>query len=92
MFGTPKSTDVAQDERTDVFEFIDGNHGASKLRVIPYVAADIFTLGLAELILWPMELAVLQGSEGRAVVTYSQDHRVKTVTITNRDGTPWGSE
>jgi hypothetical protein len=93
VFGMPKSSDVAQaNERTDVYEFIDGNHGASKLRIVPYVAADFFTIGLAELILWPVELSVLQGSEGRAVVTYDQENRVRTVLVTKKDGTPWKAE
>jgi outer membrane protein assembly factor BamE (lipoprotein component of BamABCDE complex) len=92
VFGMPKTTDFAQpNDRTDVYEFVDGNHSASKLRIIPYVGADVFTLGLAELVLWPMEIALLQGSEGRAVVTFDQDNRVKTVMVTKRDGTPWKS-
>jgi hypothetical protein len=93
VFGTPKTSDVANGtERTEVYEFIDGNHGASKLRIVPYVAADLFTVGLAELILWPLELTTLQGSEGRAVVTYDQEDRARTVLITKRDGTPWKAD
>jgi hypothetical protein len=93
VFGMPKSSDVVQsNERTDVYEFIDGNSGAAKLRIIPYIGADLFTLGLAELVLWPVELSVLQGSEGRAVVTYDQENKAKTVMVTKRDGTPWKSE
>jgi hypothetical protein len=52
VFGMPKASDVEQEERTEIFEFVDGNNGASKLRIIPYVAAEVFTLGLAELVLW----------------------------------------
>lgn len=85
----PKSSDLSESYRTEVYEFIDGNHGATKLRIIPYFGADFFTLGLAEVVLWPMELALLQGSEGRAVVTYDQDNRAKTVIVTKKDGTPW---
>lgn len=93
VFGLPKNTDLTQsNDRTDVYEFVDGNSDASKLRIIPYIGADFFTVGLAELVLWPMEIALLQGSEGRAVVTYDQDNRVKTIMVTKRDGTPWQSE
>ena len=93
VFGTPKSSDVAQsNERTDVFEFIDGNPDAAKFRIIPYIGADLFTLGLAELLLWPLELAAMQGSEGRAVVTYDQNNRATTVIVTKRDGSPWTSK
>ena len=89
VFGLPKSSDLSESYRTEVYEFIDGNHGATKLRIIPYFGADFFTLGLAEVVLWPMELALLQGSEGRAVVTYDQDNRAKRVIVTKKDGTPW---
>src|SRR5215510_2041110 len=90
VFGLPRSTEVGQmNEQTDVFEFVDGNSEASKFRIVPYIAADLFTIGLAELILWPTALALLQGSEGRAVVTFDQDNRAKTVMVTKRDGTPW---
>ncbi|HEX8750919.1 MAG TPA: hypothetical protein VF732_07380 [Nitrospira sp.] len=93
VFGMPKNSDFTQsNERTDVYEFIDGNSDATKLRIIPYIGADFFTLGLAELVLWPMEVALLQGSEGRAVVTYDQDNKAKTVTVTKRDGTPWQTQ
>ena len=93
VFGTPKSSDVVQsNERTDVYEFIDGNHGAAKMRIIPYIAADLYTAGLAELVLWPLELATMQGSEGRAVVTYDQENRAKTVMVTKKDGSPWKSK
>jgi hypothetical protein len=93
VFGVPKSSDVAQsNERTDVYEFIDGNSEAAKLRIIPYIGADLFTLGLAELVLWPIEIAALQGSEGRAVVTYDQENRVKTMLVTKKDGSPWTSK
>jgi hypothetical protein len=93
VFGTPKSTDVIQsNERTDVYEFIDGNPGAAKLRIIPYIGADLFTIGLAELVLWPLELAAMQGSEGRAIVTYDQNNRATTVIVTKKDGSPWISK
>jgi hypothetical protein len=93
VFGMPKSSDVAQsNERTDVYEFIDGNSDAAKLRIIPYIGADLFTIGLAELVLWPLELATMQGAEGRAVVTYDQENRAKTILVTKRDGSPWRSK
>ena len=93
IFGLPKTSDmVVSNERTEIYEFIDGNPDASKLRIIPYIGADFFTLGLAELVLWPMEIAFLQGSEGRAVVTFDQDNKAKTVMVTKKDGTPWQSQ
>lgn len=88
-FGTPKNIDTSGSERIEVYEFVDGHHGASKARILIYIGGDLFTLGLAELIFWPMELAVLKGNEGRAVVTYSQDETVKTIKVTDKNGKPW---
>jgi hypothetical protein len=36
-----------------------------------------------------MELALLQGSEGRAIVTYDPDNKAKTIIVTKKDGSPW---
>ena len=90
VFGIPKRTDDdLSGQKVDMFEFIDGYHAGSKARIIVYVGGDVFTLGLAELVFWPMELAFLQGSEGRAVVTYGPDHMVTNVKVTTMDGQPW---
>lgn len=92
VLGTPMLTENAEDRRTDVFEFRSGLHEASKARIILYAAGDLFTLGLAELIFWPMELAVLDGTQGRAVVTYGSDNSVQTLHLTKKDGTPWDTQ
>jgi len=89
VFGTPRLTEVTDGQRTDMFEFISGLHQASKSRILLYIAGDFFTLGLSELVFWPLELAVLDGKEGRAVATYGSDNTVQTVKITTKDGKPW---
>ena len=89
VLGLPKSTEALDGQRTDMFEFTDGYSSATKSRIALYVAGDVFTLGLAELIFWPMELAVLNGDEGRAVTTYGTDNIVRTVQITKKNGMPW---
>jgi hypothetical protein len=89
LFGTPKLTEVTDGQRTDMFEFISGYSQASKSRILLYAAGDFFTLGLSELVFWPLELAVLQGTEGRAVATYGSDNKVQIVNITTKDGKPW---
>lgn len=71
-----------------VYEFTDGLHGASKSRILLYLGGDIVTLGLAEIIFWPMELYVLDGQTGRAKVTYEADI-VKSIIVTRKDGKPW---
>ena len=89
LLGMPRSTEVTADhERTDMHEYIDGNPQESKARIILYVAGDLFTLGLAELIFWPLELATLQGAEGRAVISYDRGGIAKNVFLTKMDGSP----
>lgn len=89
LFGTPKLTEVTDGQRTDMFEFISGYSQASKSRILLYAAGDFFTLGLSELVFWPLELAVLDGKEGRAVATYGSDNKVQIMKITTKDGKPW---
>ena len=62
---------------------------ASKSRILLYIAGDVFTAGLSELVFWPLELAWLDGTEGRAVATYGSDNKVQIVKITTKDGKPW---
>ncbi len=48
--------------KQDPFQFQSGFHHASKLRAIPYLAADVFTLTLAELVLWPLEITAMEAA------------------------------
>ena len=92
VFGMPVQSTVHQGISTDVFEFIDGNPSASKLRILLYIAGDLLTVYLTELVFWPMELEMFQGTEGRAVVKYGPDDVVQSVHVTRRDGSPWKQE
>jgi hypothetical protein len=89
VLGAPKSSEVRQDGRSDIYEFVDGYSDASKTRAILYIAGDVFTLCLAEIIFWPMEMAVANGTAGRAFVDYGMDNLAKSVLITQTDGKPW---
>ena len=72
-----------------VYQFADGKPGATKLRALLYLAGDVFTLGLAELIFFPTELYLLDEQNGTAGVKYDQANKVASVTIQRRDGQPW---
>jgi hypothetical protein len=89
VLGLPKSTETKKEGRTDMFEFVDGYSAGSKARVVLYMAGDVFTCGLAEVIFWPIELAVGNGIEGRAIVDYGMDDIAKSVLLTKRDGSPY---
>jgi hypothetical protein len=74
-------TEIAAGERKDYFEFTDGYHQAWKGRILVYLAGDIFSIGLAEVLFWPMEELALQGSEGRAYIDYGSDNKVKNIKV-----------
>jgi hypothetical protein len=83
--GTPKLVDVAANgNKQDVFEFQSGFHGASKLRILPYLAADVFTLSLAELILFPMELTFMDSATCTAIATYDDKLKVNTWNVSRK--------
>ncbi|TAN67911.1 MAG: hypothetical protein EPN17_10425 [Methylobacter sp.] len=89
ILGQPKMSETKNLYATDYFEFIDGNHGGYKARVLPYLAGDIFTLGLAEIIFWPLEKLALEGSLNRAFVTYDLDNKVNEIKVNKKsDGEP----
>ena len=90
ILGPPKFSDVdPQGRKQDTFEFQSGFHQGSKARVILYLAADVFTLGLAELILWPMELTVMERATCIANATYGRSQKVETWNV-NKKGSDGG--
>ena len=85
--GAPKFSDTdPQGRKQDSFEFHSGLHGASKARIILYLAADIFTLCLAEIILWPMELTVMEKAVCNGFATYDQSQKVETWNVSKKGG------
>jgi hypothetical protein len=84
--GAPKMVDTAANgNKQDVFEFQSGLHQASKARAILYVAADVFTLALAEIILWPIELTVLESATCTGVATYDTRQKIESWHVANKD-------
>lgn len=83
--GAPKLTDTTrQGSKQDYFEFQSGMHQASKARVLLYIAADLFTIGLAELVLWPMELTVLESATCTGIATYDADYKIDAWSLSNK--------
>jgi hypothetical protein len=87
--GIPKLSEAKGDSKIDVHEFVSGSQEATKARIGLYIAGDLFTIGLAELIFWPIELRFGQGTAGRAVVTYGMDDIARSVMFAKTDGSPW---
>jgi hypothetical protein len=85
--GAPKFSDTdPEGQKQDTFEFDSGFHSASKVRIIPYLAADVFTLGLAELILWPLEMTVMDKAKCVGMATYDPTQKVNAWNVSQKDG------
>lgn len=76
-FGAPMMVDTDnQGNKQDVFQFQSGLHHASKIRALPYLAADVFTLTLSELLLWPLEITAMEAATCNGTATYDSRLRV----------------
>ena len=83
--GTQKLVDTTENgSKQDVFEFPSGMHQAAKFRIIPYLAADVFTLGLAEAILWPLEISVMDSATCTGIATYDTKSKVSAWNLSSK--------
>ena len=79
--GAPIDTSVKDGQKTDVFRFHEGSDGGWKIgRAGFHAVADVFTLGLWEIVGTPME-AIAKGDKMSAVVLYDADDRVENVRM-----------
>ncbi len=83
--GSPSYSNVTKNITTDNFEFTDGYHAGYKSRALLYLAGDFFSGGLAEIIFWPMEEYLLQGSENKAIVQYDNDDKIQQISVFSND-------
>jgi hypothetical protein len=84
--GAPKMIDSDKNgHKQDIFEFQSGLNQASKVRVVLYLAADVFTLTLAELILWPIELTMLDSATCTGIATYDANFKIENWIVTNKN-------
>jgi hypothetical protein len=86
--GAPKMIDTdAKGHKQDIFEFSSGMHQATKVRVVLYLAADVFTLTLAELLLWPLEMTLLESATCTGIATYDLNLKVQNWMVTDKKDT-----
>ena len=78
--GNPTTSETdAEGNKVDIFKFKQGYYtGVKAVRALGHAAADVFTLGLWEVIGTPTE-AVFSGKDMAIKVTYDKDNRVKNV-------------
>lgn len=87
QIGAPKMTDTDRSgKKQDYFEFQSGMHEGTKARAILYLAADVFTIGLAELIFWPLELTALKEDACTAQATYDGDLKIEAWSVGKKSG------
>jgi hypothetical protein len=86
ILGVPKVTDNKGNQKTETFEFVDGYSSASKARILLYLAGDVFTASLAEVIFWPLETAALKGDLCRGTVSYDNNDHVIGYDIMDSKG------
>ena len=77
--GQPVATETRDGKKVDVFSFTQGySKPAKTARAVFHGAADVFTLGLWEVVGTPTE-AVFDGTKMAVEVTYDGNDRVETV-------------
>jgi hypothetical protein len=70
----------------DVFQFVQGyTKGAKVGRAVWHGIADVFTIGLWEIIGTPVE-TIASGTKIKATVTYDEQQKVKTVKLHDDKG------
>lgn len=83
--GPPKVIDTTKDGlKQDMFEFKSGFHQATKARAILYLAGDVFTLGLAEILFWPMEMTFMKEATCTGFATYDDKFKVVTWGVSSK--------
>ncbi|MFI4922960.1 MAG: hypothetical protein ACHP6J_04525 [Burkholderiales bacterium] len=78
-FGQPLASETREGKHVDVFSFVQGySQGAKSSRAILHGVADVFTLGLWEVVGTPTE-SVLNGDKLIYEVTYDANDKVEKV-------------
>lgn len=81
--GTPTVSEEINGKKQDMFTFNSGYHNATKIRALFYLAGDVFTLGLSEIIFYPLEETVLDEAKCTATATYDNNMKVDFWKVTN---------
>jgi len=82
----PESDYASGDITTVRYEYSDGPHQASKVRALVYIAGDVFTLFLTEIVFWPIELYASSEIERVATAEYDDDFTLHEWRVTEGDG------
>ncbi len=79
--GAPIQTMTRNGAKVELFSFVQGYSGIEKGgRAVFHGAADVFTLGLWEVVGTPIEGSLANGTKVAVEVTYDRDERVASIT------------
>jgi hypothetical protein len=84
--GNPKLIDKKDNIEINYYEFIDGYHDVFKLRVIPYIIWGASTIGLSEILFYPIEKELLDGKQCNAKIIYNSNGKIINYNITDKNG------
>jgi hypothetical protein len=84
-FGAPVSSEMNEGRKCDIFTFVQGYSKGSKVaRAAWHGVADVFTLGLWEVVGTPTEL-IFSGNKTAYQVTYDDKDCVDSVVLLSKD-------
>ena len=79
-FGAPVNTEIQDGKKTDIYRFRQGySQGEKAVRSVGHGVADVFTLGLWEVVGTPAE-ATFNGKDMAVKITYDKNDKVENVT------------
>ena len=77
ILGVPVASEYEDDGvRVVRYEYADGPPGGTKVRSLLYVAGDLFTFFLSELVFWPIELYANERIQRVAIAQYDDNELV----------------
>jgi hypothetical protein len=80
-FGLPLVTEEKKGKKVEIFKFVQGySTGAKAGRAVFHGVADVFTLGLWEVVGTPAE-GIFDGNDVAYQVTYDEDERITEVVL-----------
>lgn len=85
-FGAPATSEERNGKKYEIFKFTQGYSGPTKVgRALFHGTADVFSLGLWEVVGTPTEM-ILGGTEMVYEVSYDENNHVTTVNLLKRGG------
>ncbi len=87
LIGVGPVSQYAEGDGTAIrYEYSDGVPGGAKVRILPYVAADIFSAFLSEIIFWPIEVHATGRIKRVGQAHYDAQNKLVTWNVSRTSG------